>query len=67
MVGAPHRTLGQEVKAVIVVRPGASVTAEDVATFCAETLVRYKVPTVIEIVDVLPRNDVGKVLKEQLR
>ena len=67
VVGAPHRTLGQEVKAVIVVRPGASVTAEDVATFCAETLVRYKVPTVIEIVDVLPRNDVGKVLKEQLR
>lgn len=67
VVGIAHRTLGQEVKAVIVVRAGATVSDDDVMSFCAETLVRYKVPSVIERLDVLPRNDVGKVLKERLR
>ena len=67
VVGVAHRTLGQEVKAVIVVRDGATVTDDDVSSFCAETLVRYKVPSAVERLDVLPRNDVGKVLKERLR
>lgn len=65
VIGVEHATLGQEVKAVVVRRDPA-LTAEQVMGFVGEALARFKVPTVVEFVDELPRNAMGKVLKQLL-
>jgi len=66
--GVPHAEWGEEVKAVVVPRPGAVLDAVALAKFCAETLADFKVPTRWEIrSDPLPRNATGKVLKQVLR
>jgi long-chain acyl-CoA synthetase len=66
VVGIPHDRLGEEVKAVVSLRPGTSVTAADLIAYCKERMAAYKYPRVIEFRDVLPRNTLGKVLKDQL-
>ncbi|MGZ4675150.1 MAG: class I adenylate-forming enzyme family protein [Acidimicrobiia bacterium] len=67
VIGVDHESLGQEVKAVVVARPGATLDAEALAAFCAEALAYYKVPAHWEIRDEpLPRNALGKVVKAAL-
>ena len=62
-----HEALGHEVKAVVVPMPGATLDAEELAAFCAETLAYYKVPTAWEFrTEPLPRNATGKVVKAVL-
>jgi long-chain acyl-CoA synthetase len=68
VVGVPHTTLGEEVKAVVQVRDGASVSEDEIRDFCREHLANFKVPEYVEIRDEpLPRNPAGKVLKNLLR
>ncbi|GIU89406.1 MAG: hypothetical protein KatS3mg010_0505 [Acidimicrobiia bacterium] len=68
VVGVPHRTLGEEVKAVVQLRPGSTATAEDLQEFCRQHLADFKVPAYVELRDEpLPRNPAGKVLKNLLR
>jgi long-chain acyl-CoA synthetase len=68
VVGVPHKVLGEEVKAVVQLRPGASVSADDVRAWCAARLAPFKVPEYVEFRDdPLPRNPAGKVLKNALR
>ena len=68
VLGVPHATLGEEVKAVVHLAPGASLTAEDVKSWVAETLANFKVPAYVEFSDEkLPRNASGKLLKNVLR
>jgi long-chain acyl-CoA synthetase len=68
VVGVPHRTLGEEVKAVVQLRVGADVTGEDLRAFCRKHLADFKVPEYVELRDEpLPRNPAGKVLKNLLR
>jgi len=66
VVGVPHATLGQEVKAYVVLRADTELTPDDVRAFCARSLAGFKVPTYVEVVPDLPRNASGKVLKRQL-
>ena len=67
VVGVDHRTLGQEVKAIVVPRPGAALDPEAVRAFVGETLAYYKVPAYVEVRDEpLPRNATGKVMKHVL-
>ncbi len=67
VVGQDHVELGQEVKAVIVAKPGTEPTEEELTAFCKETLSSYKVPTVFEFrSEPMPRNAVGKILKNVL-
>lgn len=66
VVGIPNDRLGEEVKAVVTVRQGAELTAEELIAFCKEHLAAYKYPRVVEIRSALPKNAIGKVLKEQL-
>jgi acyl-CoA synthetase (AMP-forming)/AMP-acid ligase II len=67
VIGLDHRTLGQEVKAVVVARPGASPSAQELRDWVARSLAYYKVPAHVEIRgEPLPRNATGKVLKHVL-
>ena len=66
VLGAPHPTLGQQVMAVCVRRDGLEVTDEEVRAWVAAEHARYKVPSIVEFRDALPRNDTGKVQKDQL-
>jgi long-chain acyl-CoA synthetase len=66
VVGVPHDVTGEEVKAVVVRAESAELTEEEVRAHCAERLARFKVPTVIEFVDALPRTPTGKVARRQL-
>jgi long-chain acyl-CoA synthetase len=68
VVGVAHPALGEEVKAVIRLEPGETLTADAVRRFVAETLADFKVPAYVEFSkDPLPRNPSGKVLKQVLR
>lgn len=67
VIGVPDEYRGEAVKAFIVLRPGATATAEDVLEFCRANLAKYKVPSVIELMPSLPKSAVGKVLRRELR
>jgi long-chain acyl-CoA synthetase len=51
----------------VVLRPGASLTVEELQDYCRKSLVKYKVPTRVEFVDALPRSGVGKINKLELK
>ena len=68
VIGVPHQSLGEEVKAVVRVEPGKSITEDEVRSWTAETLANFKVPAYVDIVsEPLPRNASGKLLKNVLR
>ena len=68
IVGVPHKELGEEVKAVVQLRPGSTATAEDIRAHCRQHLADFKVPEFVEFVDApLPRNPAGKIQKNVLR
>ncbi len=68
VIGVPHRSLGEEVKAVVQLEPGTSVTEDVIRAWVAETLANFKVPTHVELTTGnLPRNASGKLLKNVLR
>jgi long-chain acyl-CoA synthetase len=68
VVGVPHKVLGEEVKAVVQLKPQSTASAEDLRTYCAERLANFKVPEYVEMREQpLPRNPAGKVLKNLLR
>jgi len=68
VVGIPHKVLGEEVGAVVQVKPDMSVTADELRQFVAQRIAAFKVPVEIMIQrDPLPRNANGKILKSELR
>jgi long-chain acyl-CoA synthetase len=68
VIGIPHPELGEEVKAVVEVAAGSSMTEDDVRAWVAETLANFKVPRYVELTtEKLPRNASGKLLKNVLR
>ncbi|HEY5334879.1 MAG TPA: AMP-binding protein [Mycobacteriales bacterium] len=68
VIGIPHRELGEEVGAVIVLRPGATTTVEELQQHVAKSLASFKVPAHIFLREgPLPRNPAGKLLKREIR
>jgi fatty-acyl-CoA synthase len=67
VIGIADERWGEAVVAVVAPREGAIVTLDDLRSFAGERLARYKLPTRVEVVDILPRNPAGKVLKFELR
>lgn len=67
VMGVPHPYTGEAVKAFVVPEAGASVTSDDVVTFAATQLARFKCPTIVEIVGDLPHSVTGKISKGRLR
>jgi acyl-CoA synthetase (AMP-forming)/AMP-acid ligase II len=65
--GVDDEKFGQRLKAVVVLRDGASVSEDDIKKHVKSNLAGYKVPRDIEFVDELPRTSTGKVLKRELR
>lgn len=67
VVGVPDDRMGEVGMAFVVLRPGASATPADIVEWCRAEMANYKVPRRVELVDELPLNATGKVLKYQLR
>jgi len=66
VVGIPDERLGEEVMAVVTLQPGASLAADDVIAYCKERMAAYKYPRVVEFRDALPKNTLGKIVKDAL-
>jgi acyl-CoA synthetase (AMP-forming)/AMP-acid ligase II len=66
VAGVPHAVLGEDIAAWVVLSESSDDSTEILRTFLLERLADYKVPRRITVIDVLPRNDAGKVLKAQL-
>ena len=68
VIGVPHASHGEEVKAVLAKKPGhEAVGAEDIIAYCKERLAAYKYPRIVEFRDALPKGPTGKILKRELR
>jgi fatty-acyl-CoA synthase len=66
VVGVPDREWGERVRAFLALRPGASADEDDLRAHCRARLSGPKVPRDFIILDALPRNPTGKVLKREL-
>ena len=66
VVGIPDRRLGEEVMAVVTVRPSMDLSEQELASYCRERLAAYKCPRIYQFRSELPKNTLGKVLKDQL-
>jgi long-chain acyl-CoA synthetase len=67
VIGVPDQYSGEAVKAYVALRPGQSLTADELLDWAAGSLARFKLPTAIEFADALPHSATGKVSKAQLR
>jgi long-chain acyl-CoA synthetase len=67
VVGVPHPRYGEDVKAVITLRPDTTLTADELLAWCRDKLAAYKRPHQVEIRDSLPLGPTGKVLKAALK
>jgi long-chain acyl-CoA synthetase len=65
-IGVPDRKSGEAVK-LFIVRGDAKLTAEDILAHCREHLTGYKVPRDVEFRTELPKSNVGKILRRELR
>jgi len=66
VIGVPHPSLGEEVKAFVILKPGATVTGDELVEWGREQMAAYKYPRVVSIVESLPMTATGKLLKREL-
>jgi len=67
VIGIPDETRGETVRAFVVLQPGQTATVDEIRAFCKEKMSAYKVPTHVEFVEFLPKTQVGKILRRELR
>jgi acyl-CoA synthetase (AMP-forming)/AMP-acid ligase II len=67
VIGVPHDRWGETVKAVVSLKPGESATGDELIAYCREHLAAFKCPTSVDILEALPRNPTGKIMKRDLR
>jgi long-chain acyl-CoA synthetase len=67
VIGVPDERLGEEVKAIVALKPGAEVTAEELIAYTKERVAAYKYPRTVEFVATLPKGATGKILKKELK
>ncbi|MBO0842777.1 MAG: long-chain fatty acid--CoA ligase [Nocardioides sp.] len=67
VIGVPHDSHGEEVKAVVVLKPGASATPDEIVAWSKEQMAAYKYPRIVDIVPALPMTATGKILKRELK
>jgi long-chain acyl-CoA synthetase len=66
VLGVPHPDLGEEVAALVVLRPGTNATPEEIRAFVKERVAPYKYPRLVKLVKELPKSVTGKVLKRSI-
>ena len=66
-VGAPDPRTGEAVMLFVVLKPGRQIDARRISEWCRQRLAAYKVPAVIRFVESLPKSNVGKILRRELR
>ncbi|MEU7004543.1 long-chain fatty acid--CoA ligase [Nonomuraea sp. NPDC046570] len=67
VVGVPHDSHGEEVKAYVIPAPGATASEDELIAWCKENMAAYKYPRIIEFRESLPMTATGKILKRELR
>ena len=67
VIGVPSEKWGESVKSIVVLREGETTTPEEILEFCSSKLAGYKRPRSVDIVDELPKNAMGKILKRVLK
>jgi long-chain acyl-CoA synthetase len=69
VVGVPAPIVGENVKAVIVLESDARsrISQEDIVAFCQGRLAHYKIPKIVEFVGEIPKTDIGKVSRREIR
>ncbi|HZB92690.1 MAG TPA: fatty acid--CoA ligase [Stellaceae bacterium] len=67
VIGVPDAQWGEVVKAIVVKKPGAAVSAAELIAYARERIAGYKVPRSVDFAEALPRNPSGKILKRELR
>ena len=67
VVGVPDPKWGESVRAVVVPKPGMAVTADEVIAWARSRIAGYKAPRSVDIVDALPKNATGKILRREVR
>ncbi|RYB92227.1 long-chain fatty acid--CoA ligase [Nocardioides glacieisoli] len=66
VIGVPHESHGEEIKAVVIRTDGATVTEDELVAWGKEQMAGYKYPRIVEFVDALPMTATGKILKREL-
>ncbi|HWS34735.1 MAG TPA: long-chain fatty acid--CoA ligase [Actinoplanes sp.] len=66
VIGVPHQSHGEEVKAFVILAPGATATEEELVAWSREQMASYKYPRIVSIVEALPMTATGKLLKREL-
>ena len=66
-IGVPHPSRGEQVKVFVALKAGETATQEELIEYCKDKLATYKIPTEIEFREELPKSNVGKILKKELR
>jgi long-chain acyl-CoA synthetase len=66
VAGVPDPYRGETVKAWVVVKPGDTLTEDDVKSWCSANLAKFKVPSQVEFREELPKTTVGKILRREL-
>ena len=66
VVGVPHESHGEEIKAYVILNPGATVTSDELVEWGKQEMASYKYPRLVSIVDSLPMTATGKILKREL-
>jgi long-chain acyl-CoA synthetase len=67
VIGVPDAALGEEVRAVVSLKPGQSASEQEIIEYCKERMAAFKYPRTVEIRDTLPKTATGKILKRELR
>ena len=66
-IGVPHEKRGEAVKAFVILKEGKEMTEREVIDYCDSKLAKYKLPTQVEFRQELPKSNVGKILRKDLR
>jgi long-chain acyl-CoA synthetase len=67
VIGIPDDDAGEEIKACVVLKPGAQITSGEIQEYCKEKMAPYKSPKMVRFYRELPKTPTGKILKEDLR